>query len=235
MRHRFTLATDPGIEIQAEFYRPADGKHKALLVLKDSLDPALEPGRAAEIARFRAMADAGTAVMVIAPRPSPPGGEETKSPILGPFYMTELRAEQVGKTVLGMRVDDVIRAVTFFAGGETIDPNDISAVASGHMGLVLLHAAALDPRIKHITIDHVLQSLRQPVEGAYAARRPAGYIAGRTAEVRHSRPRPRARPAPYCDRLAAGQGKSRGIGEVEGPDLRLLTDQILIVTVNKVS
>ena len=32
------------------------------------------------------------------PRPSPPGGEETKSPILGPFYMTELRAELVGKT-----------------------------------------------------------------------------------------------------------------------------------------
>jgi len=158
VRHRFTLATDPGIEIQAEFYRPADGKHKALLVLRDSLEPALEPGRAEEIRRFRAMADAGTAVMVIAPRPSPPGGEEKKAGILGPFYLTELRAELVGKTLLGMRVDDVIRATTFFSDGETIDPGNITAEASGHMGLVLLHAAVLDSRIKHVTVDHVLES-----------------------------------------------------------------------------
>jgi hypothetical protein len=158
VRHRFTLATDPGIEVEAEFYRPADGKHKALLVLRDSLDPALEPGRAEEVRRFRSMADAGTAVMVIAPRPSPPGGEEVKSPILGPFYLTELRAELVGKTLLGMRVDDVIRAVTFLSGGETIDPKEITVVASGHMGLVALHAAVLDSRIKHVTVDHVLES-----------------------------------------------------------------------------
>ncbi len=84
VRHRFTLATAPGINIQAEFYRPADGKHPALLVLKDSLDPALEPSRVEEIKKFRALADAGTAVLVIAPRPSPPGIEETKASILGP-------------------------------------------------------------------------------------------------------------------------------------------------------
>jgi cephalosporin-C deacetylase-like acetyl esterase len=158
VRHRFTLATAPGIDIQAEFYRPADGKHPALLVLKDSLDPALEPSRTEEIKRFRALADAGTAVLVVAPRPSPPGNEETKASILGPFYLTELRAELVGKTLLGLRLDDVIAAVNFMQDSTTIDPNQITAKASGHLGLVLLHAAVLDPRIKHITIDHTLAS-----------------------------------------------------------------------------
>ena len=158
VRHRFTLATAPGINIQAEFYRPADGKHPALLVLKDSLDPALEPSRVEEIKKFRALADAGTAVLVIAPRPSPPGIEETKASILGPFYLTELRAELVGKTLLGLRVDDVIAAVNFMQGSTTGDPNQISAEASGHLGLVLLHAAVLDPRLKHVTIDHTLES-----------------------------------------------------------------------------
>ena len=67
VRHRFTLATAPGINIQAEFYRPADGKHPMLLILKDSLSLALEPSRTEEIRRFRALADAGTAVLVIAP------------------------------------------------------------------------------------------------------------------------------------------------------------------------
>jgi cephalosporin-C deacetylase-like acetyl esterase len=158
VRHRFTLATAPGINIQAEFYRPADGKHPVLIVLKDSLALALEPSRTEEIKKFRALADAGTAVLVIAPRPSPPGNEETKVSILGPFYLTELRAELVGKTLLGLRVDDVIAAVNFMQGSTTGDPNQITARASGHLGLVLLHAAALDPRLKHITIDHTLES-----------------------------------------------------------------------------
>jgi cephalosporin-C deacetylase-like acetyl esterase len=158
VRHRFTLATAPGINIQAEFYRPADGKHPVLIVLKDSLAPALEPSRTEEIKKFRALADAGTAVLVVAPRPSPPGNEETKASILGPFYLTELRAELVGKTLLGLRVDDVIAAVNFTSGGTTVDPNQITAQASGHLGLVLLYAAVLDPRLKYITIDHTLES-----------------------------------------------------------------------------
>ena len=164
VRHRFTLATAPGINIQAEFYRPADGKHPMLLVLKNSLDPALEPSRVEEVKKFRALADAGTAVLVIAPRPSPPGIEETKASILGPFYLTEPRAELVGKTLLGLRVDDVIAAVNFMQGSTTGDPNQISAQASGHLGLVLLHAAVLDPRIKHITIDHTLESYKSLLE-----------------------------------------------------------------------
>ncbi len=125
VRHRFSLATAPGINIQAEFYRPADGKHPMLLVLKDSLDPALEPSRVEEIRKYRALADAGTAVLVVAPRPSPPGNEETKASVLGPFYLTTLRAELVGKTLLGLRVDDVIAAVNFMQGTTTGDPDQI--------------------------------------------------------------------------------------------------------------
>ena len=164
VRHRFTLATAPGIAIDAEFYRPADGKHPALLILKDSLDPLLESSRVEEIRSLRALADAGTAVLVIAPRPSPPGVEETKSPLLGSFYLTTLRAEMVDRTLLGLRVDDVISAVNFMSHGTTPDPDRISAQASGHLGLVLLHAAVLDDRLKHVSVDHVLKSYADLIE-----------------------------------------------------------------------
>jgi len=160
VRHRFTLATAPGITIDAEFYRPSDGKHPALLLLKDSLDPALESSRANEVRSLRAMADSGTAVLVIAPRPSPPGTEEIKSPLLGPFYLTTLRAQLVDRTLLGLRVDDVIAAVNFLSGGTTVDPSRLSARASGHMGLVLLHAAVLDDRLKQVSVEHTLESYR---------------------------------------------------------------------------
>ena len=74
------------------------------------------------------------------------------------------RAELVGKTLLGLRVDDVISAVNFMQGSTTGDPNQITAQASGHLGLVLLHAAVLDPRLKHITVDHTIQSYRSLIE-----------------------------------------------------------------------
>jgi hypothetical protein len=64
-----------------------------------------------------------------------------------------------------MRVDDVIRAVDFMCDGSTaIDASKITAEASGHLGLVLLHAAVLDPRLKHVTVNHMLKSYRALLE-----------------------------------------------------------------------
>ncbi|MDP9049141.1 MAG: alpha/beta hydrolase, partial [Acidobacteriota bacterium] len=177
--HRLKLTMADGVAIDEEFYRPVgEGKHPVLLVLRENLDAALDGARAEEMRRFREMAKAGTAVVVMTPRPSPPGAEETKSPILGPFYLTELRAELVGKTLLGMRVDDVIRVVDFFSGGYTEDPDNITAVASGHLGLVLLHAAVLDPRLKHITIDHVLESYQSLLEAPMPLDAPQDILPG---------------------------------------------------------
>ncbi len=152
IRHRLTLATAAGIATPVEFYRPpGEAKHPARIILRDSLDT-LTP---AEIAAYTQSARDGTAIEVVCPRPSPPGSEEIKSPILGPFYLLGLRAELVGKTILGMRLDDVLQAIDFTAAGTTIDPKQITAEASGHLALVLLHAAVLDPRLKHITLTNL--------------------------------------------------------------------------------
>ena len=59
------------------------------------------PPSHALLARMLQFAHQGYNVVAITPRPSPPGGEETKAAILGPFYLTELRAELVGKTTSG--------------------------------------------------------------------------------------------------------------------------------------
>jgi hypothetical protein len=155
------LSTGAGISLEGEMVEPRGAERRPTrLVLTSDGVPTLDNKHVEyEIPN--------TVVLAITPRPSPPGGEETKSPILGPFYMTELRAELVGKTILGMRVDDVIRAVDYLASRPDVDANNIAVVASGHMGLVALHAAVLDKRIKHVTVDHVLESyaslLRAPM------------------------------------------------------------------------
>ncbi|MDR3739773.1 MAG: alpha/beta hydrolase, partial [Terracidiphilus sp.] len=150
---KFMLSLGDGSAVVAHLIPAArkEGRHRSILLLVDDGDPFKEEGA-------RQLSESDGAVLAITPRPSPPGGEETKAAILGPFYMTELRAELVGRTILGMRVDDVIRAVDYLAKQPGVDPNDLVVLASGHMGLVALHAAVLDPRIKHVMVDHVLES-----------------------------------------------------------------------------
>jgi hypothetical protein len=87
-----------------------------------------------------------------------------KSPLLGPFYLLSLRADLVGRTLIGMRIDDVIHAVDYVSHRSDVNPASISAIASGHLGLVLLHAGVLDPRLKHVEVDHVLESYRSLVD-----------------------------------------------------------------------
>jgi len=51
-------------------------------------------------------------------------------------------------------------------------------MASGHMGLVLLHAAVIDSRLKHITIDHVLTSYRSLLDAPLPTGAPEDVIPG---------------------------------------------------------
>ena len=157
-RNEIEITTDPGMRLQGTLYAPKSaGKYPAELMLREDVSLSPTTRRDNDRERLR-MAEGHRVALEFAPRPSPPGAEEIKSPILGPFYMSELRAELVDKTLLGMRVDDVIRAMDYLASRPDVDPANITVVASGHMGLVALHAAVLDKRIKHVTVDHVLVS-----------------------------------------------------------------------------
>lgn len=142
----------------------AEGRHPAVILLvPDSIEGASAIDRENK-ARFERLAAAGNVVLALTPRPSPPGWDDMKSPILGPFYLLSLRADLVGKTLVGLRVDDVIRATDYLAQRRDVDPQRISAVGSGHMGLVLIHAGVLDARLRRITADHVLESYRSLLE-----------------------------------------------------------------------
>ncbi len=83
-----------------------------------------------------------------------------KAPLLGPFYLLSLRADLVGRTLVGLRVDDAIRAVDYLTARADVDPAHITAEGGGHMGLVLLHAGVLDHRMRPVEVDHVLTSYR---------------------------------------------------------------------------
>lgn len=178
--HHVTLHPEPGIELQGEIAGShAGGAHPAILLLANVASmPQDSPAQQELLGKMQHLAEAGNVVLALTPRPSPPGTEETKSPILGPFYLTELRAELTGKTIMGMRIDDTIQAVDYLASRPDVDAKHITAMGSGHLGLVLLHSAVLDARLSHITIDHVLSSYKSLLEAPMPVDAPQDILPG---------------------------------------------------------
>ena len=145
------------------------GPHDGILVLTNDLSAAGAPSDALKT-KLLALAQDGTVVLALQPRPSPTGTEETKSALLGPFYLSELRTELVGRTLMGLRIDDVLQATNYLHAllqqyalknpGASENPIREGETADPHLALVLLHAAVLDLRIRQVRADNFLASYR---------------------------------------------------------------------------
>jgi len=176
---QLVFPSEGGLNLEADLAVPTDaGRHPAiLLVVPNSIHGSDAIARANK-AKFDALATQGNLVLAITPRPSPPGTDDMKAPVLGPFYLLSLRADLVGRTLVGLRTDDVIRAIDYLSSRADVDPARISAQASGHVGLVLLHAGVLDRRIRHIDVDHVLSSYRSLLDAPLPTGAPEDVIPG---------------------------------------------------------
>jgi cephalosporin-C deacetylase-like acetyl esterase len=113
---------------------------------------------------FDRLVQSGRIVMVLQPRPTPAGTESIKSPLLGVFNLLSLRAFLVGKTIVGMRMDDAIHAVDWLSARKDVDASALTAYGEGSLGMVLLHAAALDLRIKNLAVENSLAAYRMVVD-----------------------------------------------------------------------
>lgn len=157
-----SLASEPGIALPALLAVPdRPGPHPALLVL----DVQPKETTAASGGDIDRLARSGTAVLVLQPRGTPESTEQPlHAPILGNYNLLSLRAFVVGKTIPGMRTDDTIRAVDYLCSRPEVDRSRLGAFANGPMGVVLLHAAALDGRLARLYLQNTLMSYRLAVE-----------------------------------------------------------------------
>jgi cephalosporin-C deacetylase-like acetyl esterase len=150
-----SLRSDGDADISGSVAIPkgAGSRRPALLVV----GPATE----ADVDSF---AKAGRIVMTLDARPTPAGTESIKSPYLGVFNLISLRAFLVGKTLVGLRIDDAIRAMDWLTARTDVDPSAITIYGNGPLGMVALHAAALDSRIGQIVMENPLASYRMIVD-----------------------------------------------------------------------
>jgi cephalosporin-C deacetylase-like acetyl esterase len=156
-----TMPTDDGLDLPGLLAVPEGAPATGAMLMLDSRP---SEGLAAAGGEVERLARDGWLVLLLQPRATPAWVDEIKSPLLGPHYLLSLRARLVGKTIAGMRADDIIRAVGWLAARPDVSPGRIAAYGSGPHGVALLHAAALDERIDRLFVENTLASYRMAVE-----------------------------------------------------------------------
>lgn len=146
------IESEPGVWIGATLYAPSKAERKpALLLVKDKSTEALA----------RAAVSRGDVVLELEPRDSP--SQDDHRPFLG-NWITNLRADSIGRNLAAMRAHDILRGVDFLSRRDEVDSASIRATALGVKGIWLLLAAAADSRISRVWLDHTPYSLSSALE-----------------------------------------------------------------------
>ncbi len=157
---KLAFESAPGIVIPALMFLPegASGKRPPILYLHGS-------GKAVEAApggEMEELARAGSAVLAIDLRGTGETMEELdRSDAFFTYFgafESAMTAMLVGKTLVGLRAQDVMRAVDMLALRDDVDMQRLSAYGFGEAAPVALHAAALDDRIKSVVLKNMLAS-----------------------------------------------------------------------------
>ena len=155
---RLNLESVTGIPLPSLLFVPdnAQGRNPAILYVHES-------GKSAESApggEIEGLTKAGNIVMAIDLCGM---GEtaETKDSWASEFfpgYDSAMKALLIGKTLVGLRVQEIVSAVNVLSVRSEVDPAIISGFGKGSAAIPLLHAAVLDDRFKSLTFAEMLVS-----------------------------------------------------------------------------
>ncbi len=154
---KWLYSSEPGIGIPAVVYAPSTpGRKPAVLLVSGR-------GKAAESSGCEALVKAGFVVMAADLR----GLGETR--VAGPSassdwpqyfgdYASSMTGLLIGRPLTGMRAQDIARSLDLLTKRDDVDAARIYGIGRESAGIPLLHAAALDPRLKRVLLDGMLVS-----------------------------------------------------------------------------
>jgi hypothetical protein len=161
-RQQVHFESEPGVEIGGRLYLPrAEGRRPAVLLVADKTSTYWIPSTGALAEK---MARAGQVVLELDVRESKSGESEIR-PFVG-NWITNARANQIGRNLPAMRAHDILRGIDLLAARSDVDSASIGAAARGVKGIWLLLAAAADGRIAKIWLDRTPHSLRAALESS---------------------------------------------------------------------
>jgi cephalosporin-C deacetylase-like acetyl esterase len=160
LRQHIRFESEPGVEIGGKLYIPrSSGRKPAVLLVADKTSSYWIPSADSLAERI---ARTGRVVLELEPRDSPGEGER---PFVG-NWLTNARADQIGRDLPAMRAHDILRGIDLLAARDDVDPSSIRAMARGVKGIWLLLAAAVDTRIGKVWLDRTPYSLRAALENS---------------------------------------------------------------------
>ena len=153
-RQRVTFESEPGVRVGGQLYIPnTAGRKPGVLVVADKMSSYWIPTTDALAEKI---AKKGRVVLELDPRDAPGEGDR---PYVG-NWLTNARADQIGRNLPAMRAHDIARGIDLLAAREDVNPSSIRGMARGVKGIWLLLAAAADERIAGIWLDRTPYSLR---------------------------------------------------------------------------
>ena len=159
-RQHVHFESEPGVEIGGKLYLPrSSGRKPAVLLVADKTSNYWIQSTDSLAESF---AKTGRVVLELEPRDSPGEGER---PFIG-NWLTNARANQLGRNLPAMRAHDILRGIDLLAARDDVDPSSIRAMARGVKGVWLLLAAAVDRRIGKVWLDRTPYSLRAALENS---------------------------------------------------------------------
>lgn len=162
---KILLASGPGVSIPALVFRPKQqaGRRPVVLYL-DSKGKAAGAGAGQDPA---ALVEAGFLVVAADLRGTGETATGRGSDGYDGAYQTLMRALLVGRTMLGMQVEDLLAVTAYAAGRPDVDASRISVLAKGEAGPVALIAAVLEPRLNRIAVEGGILSYQDYVRVEY--------------------------------------------------------------------
>ena len=155
-----SIGMEPGLRIAALLFKPdGAGPFPAFVVV----DPRPKTLVAAPGSDVEALVKAGHLVLVVQPRGVPEVPESTRPTLLGDTALA-MRAFVVGKTLPGMRAEDIMRATDLLVSRSDVDRSRISAYGRGALAVPVLYAALLDERLRQLVLEDAMVSYRTAVD-----------------------------------------------------------------------
>ena len=152
------VSPEPGITLPTEIYTPATAKasRRPVVLICADVDSAASAEWEEELARW---IQAGYIVAVARLRGLLPPDKPAE---LGYTmrYRLAMRAITIGKTMAGMRVQDLLAVYDCIASRADVLAKEISVIGRGQMGSVALYAAAMEPGINKVVAHRSPVSLR---------------------------------------------------------------------------
>ena len=151
-----SFESEPGIGIPGLLLVPDRAGRKPAVLMVDARPKEKNPD-------MEDMVKAGYVVFAIRPRGIAETAPSRRSEFLGD-YSNSARAYVMGKTLVGMRAEDIIRAVDYLASRDDVDGTNIGGFGEGLLGVPLAHAAVIDKRIGRLMLHHTIASYRAAVD-----------------------------------------------------------------------